>query len=279
MRRTGPAEALLLNDDSCPRFRGLQDQTTGYSADKANCEVMDQEKSCAAGFSIDSWGVRLCQKCGSRKTVQWTADPLICQHASDPDPDLIDTGVLTVNPLRELDELLELFPELPENQLFQRAEHIAKETTPEPYHSMLVHDHHMTISMESWHQCSVDVRVLDSRVVDGLYCRRIQLLKSGSEEVVQFGYVRFNLDLVTERVRHEIQAEQIPLGRILIQHNVFRHVDLGAILRFTAGPGLHRFLPMQSGEVTFGRLATIFCNGAPAIDLLEVSAPLSPRRV
>ena len=186
-------------------------------------------------------------------------------------------GALKLNPLRELEELLALFAEPSDAPLFSRAEHVAKETTPEPYHRMLVHDHHMTISMESWHGCSVDVRVLDSRMSDGLYCRRIQLLRGGTEDVVQFGYVRFNLDLVTEQVRKEIQAEEIPLGRILIQHNVFRHVDLGDILRFTAGSGLKRFLPMQDGEVTFGRLATIFCNGAPAIDLLEVSAPLLPR--
>jgi hypothetical protein len=32
---------------------------------------------------------------------------------------------------------------------------------------------------------------------------------------------------------------------------------------------------MQPGEVTYGRLATIFCNGIPAIDLLEISAPLN----
>jgi hypothetical protein len=91
---------------------------------------------------------------------------------------------------------------------------------------------------------------------------------------VQFGYVRFNLDYVTEKVRAEILAEKTPLGRVLIQHNVFRHVDLGAILRFTAGPGLAEYLNMDLGQTTYGRLATIFCNGAPAIDLLEVSSPL-----
>jgi hypothetical protein len=31
---------------------------------------------------------------------------------------------------------------------------------------------------------------------------------------------------------------------------------------------------MDVGQTTYGRLATIFCNGAPAIDLLEVSSPL-----
>ncbi len=179
-----------------------------------------------------------------------------------------------MNPLKELQELVCLFPEPVGHELYLTAEHVAKEATPEPYHRMLVHEHHMTISMESFHDCTVDVEVMASRFEDGLYLRKIRLHKSGTKNAIQFGYVRFNLDYVTEKVRAEILAEKTPLGRVLIQHNVFRHVDLGAILRFTAGPGMAEYLNMNAGQTTYGRLATIFCNGVPAIDLLEVSSPL-----
>lgn len=179
-----------------------------------------------------------------------------------------------MNPLKELEELVSFFPEPEGHQLYLSAEHVAKEATPEPYHRMLVHEHHMTISMESFHDCTVDVEVMASRFENGLYLRKIRLHRSGTKEAIQFGYVRFNLDFVTEKVRAEILEERVPLGRILIQHNVFRHVDLGAILRFTAGPGLAEYLNVNVGQVTFGRLATIFCNGSPAIDLLEVASPL-----
>lgn len=179
-----------------------------------------------------------------------------------------------MNPLKELQELVCLFPEPVGHELYLTAEHVAKEATPEPYHRMLVHEHHMTISMESFHDCTVDVEVMASRFEDGLYLRKIRLHKSGTKNAIQFGYVRFNLDYVTEKVRAEILSEKIPLGRVLIQHNVFRHVDLGAILRFTAGPGMAEYLNMNVGQTTYGRLATIFCNGIPAIDLLEVSSPL-----
>ena len=179
-----------------------------------------------------------------------------------------------MNPLKELQELVTLFPEPGGHELYLTAEHVAKEATPEPYHRMLVHEHHMTISMESYHDCTVDVEVIASRFEDGLYLRKIRLHKSGTRDAIQFGYVRFNLDFVTEKVRTEILSEKIPLGRVLIQHNVFRHVDLGAILRFTAGPGMAEYLQMDVGQTTYGRLATIFCNGSPAIDLLEVSSPL-----
>ena len=178
-----------------------------------------------------------------------------------------------MKPHDELLSLTNLFPE-PES-LFLRAEHIPSAVTPEPYKSMLVHDHHMTLAMEGHHGCTVDVRVLDSQHHGNTYARKIQLLKHGTETVVMFGIIRFQLEYVTEAVRVEILAGQTPLGRILINHNVLRHIDLGAILEITAGPTLARYLGMPVAGVTYGRLATIFCNRQPALDLLEISAPLA----
>ncbi|MEZ6063717.1 MAG: hypothetical protein R3C19_25490 [Planctomycetaceae bacterium] len=179
-----------------------------------------------------------------------------------------------MNPLIELKQLCSLFPEPDGEPLYLSAEHVPREATPEPYRRMLVHEHHMTVTMESYHDCSVDVAVIDSRYVDDTYCRKILLNRHGTSVPVQFGIVRFNFQYVTEPVRREIESGEIPLGRVLIAHNVLRHIDLGAILKFTAGPGLSRYLQMPVGEATFGRMATIFCNGAPAVDLLEISAPL-----
>ena len=173
------------------------------------------------------------------------------------------------------DELLSLTSRFPDSQpLFQRAEHIPSSITPEPYKTMLVHEHHMTVEMEKYHGCSVDVRVLDSKLDGDDYARKILLLKHGTETVVQFGLVRFRLNYVTEEVRNEIIGGQTPLGRVLINHNVLRHIDLGAIIEITAGPALAKYLQMPVGAVTYGRLATIFCNRQPAVDLLEISAPL-----
>lgn len=179
-----------------------------------------------------------------------------------------------MNPIIELQELVNLFPEPDGQPLYLSAEHVAKEATPEPYRQLLVHELHMTITMEAFHNCAVEVTVIDRRFENELYLRRSLLRTSGTDKVVQLGYVRFNFEYVTESVKQEILAGIVPLGRVLIQHNVLRHVDLGAILRFTAGPGMVKTLQMKEGQVTYGRMATIFCNGAPAIDLLEISAPL-----
>lgn len=179
-----------------------------------------------------------------------------------------------MNPLIELEQLCSLFPEADGESLYGTAEHIAREAIPEPYHRMLVHEHHMTVTMEGYHDCSVEVDVLDTKRLDGMYCRKIVLNKEGTDQPVQFGIVRFNFDYVTDAVREQIESESIPLGRVLIQHNVLRHIDLGAIVKFQAGKGLSRYLKMNEGQETFGRMATIFCNGSPAVDLLEISTPL-----
>jgi len=173
------------------------------------------------------------------------------------------------------EELLSLTNRFPGESLFLKAEHIPSAVTPEPYKSMLVHDHHMTVAMETYHASPVQVIVLARETEGAVYSREILLRTQTTGRIVQYGIVRFNLDYVTDEVRREILGEQTPLGRILINHNVLRHIDLGAILEITAGPRLARHFEMPVGGVTYGRLATIFCNRQPAVDLLEISAPLA----
>ena len=178
-----------------------------------------------------------------------------------------------MNPLAELNSLVNLFPE--SEPLIARAEHVVAPLMPKPYREMLAHEHHMTVTMERYHGGPVDVKVLEKREVGANYCRKILLTKHGTEEVVQFGIIRFDFSYVTPAVRDEIVAGDTPLGRVLIRHNVLRHIDLGALLRIEAGPGLAEYLKMKQGDVTYGRLATIFCNGRPAVDLLEITSPLA----
>jgi hypothetical protein len=177
-----------------------------------------------------------------------------------------------VNPTDELKKLLALFPE--GDALFDRAEHVPSALTPEPYKRLLVHEHHMTVTMEEFYHTSVVVKVLDRRQDGDIYSRRILLERSDDGRVVQFGIVRFNLGIVLPEVREEILSERTPLGRILINYNVLRHIDLGAILQIAAGPGLARLCQCPNGQTTYGRMATIFCNRQPAVDLLEVAAPV-----
>lgn len=160
------------------------------------------------------------------------------------------------------------------SQLFEMVEHVASATVPEPYQSLLVHEQHMTVTMEQHHGCKVDVEVLGELLEGEIYCREILLRNQSTQQVVQYGIVRFDFQYVTPAVKEEILARQTPLGRVLILHNVLRHIDLGAILELKTGPRLTDIFECPPGSRTYGRLATIFCNNKPAVDLLEISVPL-----
>jgi chorismate-pyruvate lyase len=144
---------------------------------------------------------------------------------------------------------------------------------PPPYHGLLVHEHHMTVTVEAYHGELVDVRILARRHEGDSYARQILLALQKSGRVVQFGIMHINLALCSPEVRAEIVAGQTPLGRILIEHNVLRRIEPTAFLRVTPGPEMIRWFGLAEPAGTYGRLAIIHCDGQPAIELLEIVTP------
>jgi hypothetical protein len=73
-------------------------------------------------------------------------------------------------------------------------------------------------------------------------------------------------------VREEIEARGTPLGRILIRHNVMRHVKLFRLWRILPGPELVKHLGIEesTGEYIYGRSAGIVVEGRPSVELLEI---------
>ncbi|MDX1948501.1 MAG: hypothetical protein SFU86_24155, partial [Pirellulaceae bacterium] len=48
---------------------------------------------------------------------------------------------------------------------------VLAEATPEPFRSLLAHHDHMTVSVERFHHCKVDVQVLAERLEGDSYSR------------------------------------------------------------------------------------------------------------
>ena len=59
--------------------------------------------------------------------------------------------------------------------LVRNVEYIPASTTPEPYKGLLVHDLHMTVTMETFHRSPVEVKVIDRRLDGDVYSRKILL--------------------------------------------------------------------------------------------------------
>jgi chorismate-pyruvate lyase len=156
----------------------------------------------------------------------------------------------------------------PEHELIEPA------AMPEPYRTLLVHEHHMTVTVEEYYGGPVDVVVLQRKRDQNTYARKILLKLRSDERIVQSGIVRIRLDFCSEPVRAAILAEQIPVGRILIEHDVLRRIEPTAYFRLRPGPYLRHWFGRTDPFSTYGRLGIIYCDGQPAIDLLEVLAPI-----
>ena len=172
-----------------------------------------------------------------------------------------------------LHELLSLFPTADD---FTTYEAVAPDEVPPPYHGLLVHEHHMTVTVEAHHGEHVDVVIYNRRHDGPYYARRIFLALQKSRRIVQYGLVRINLRYCSPVVRAEIIGGQTPLGRILINHDVLRRIEPTGFLRLVPGPELMKHFGLSEPTPTYGRLAYIHCDGQPAIELLEVVAPAGP---
>ncbi len=163
---------------------------------------------------------------------------------------------------------------------------VSAHAVPQPQRSLLAHESHMTVTLEAHHGGPVEVVVLDRVLHDDHYARRILLRRaanaggtSGGDgcAVVQFGIVLFNLRFATDEARRDILGESVPIGHILIRHRQLRRISTHSLLEIVPDAEMRRHFGIaeSAGEArrVYGRLATIFCDERPAVELLEVLPP------
>ena len=90
------------------------------------------------------------------------------------------------HPGPDLPSLYALFPPVAGEQL-PEFELVRADEVPPPYHDLLVHDQHMTVTVEKHHGDAVDVRILARQHTGDSYARKILLTLHGNKKVVQFG--------------------------------------------------------------------------------------------
>jgi hypothetical protein len=171
----------------------------------------------------------------------------------------------------ELYALIGLFYAQPDD--LGQFEEVLLSRVPEPYRELLAHTDHMTVTVEQFHNSPVDVHVHQTLVTQTHYARKISLTRRSDGRVVQYGIMRVNLGVLSPEVRDEIEEQQTPLGRILIEHDVLRKIHLMSLWRVRPGADLCGIFGLTSPRITYGRAAVIDCNGEPAIELLEIVTP------
>lgn len=168
--------------------------------------------------------------------------------------------------------LYRLFPDSPDRP---EVVEIAAEEIPQPYHRLLVHTHHMTVTVEDFYHSRVDVKVLCCRRHGNEYARKILLTTRDSDKVVQFGLVRIDLAACSEPVRRAIVEGKTPLGRVLIEHNVLRRIEPVAYLRLSLSAEMANWFDAPADATTYGRIGVIYTGERPAVEVLEILAPIA----
>jgi chorismate-pyruvate lyase len=175
--------------------------------------------------------------------------------------------------MRQLRGLVELF--YPDGSELGDFSEVSAASLPGAAHHLLAHNRHMTVVLEAVHQSPVRVEVLASAGRGDFYWRRILLRRTVDQRVVEFAIVRIDFRQIDQVIRREIEEQGAPLGRILIEHDVSRSVALLALWRLEPSLKFRQELEIADSVEVYGRTAVIYCNGSPAIELLEIPTPVN----
>ena len=152
---------------------------------------------------------------------------------------------------------------------FPAVEFVGPADLPKGSQELLVHQYHMTVTLEAHHKAPLCVKVLERHQTGDAYTRRICLYETGLQKPVLYGVVRIHLNFCKPEVKEAILAESEPLGRILIRHGVLTRIELLGLLRIDAENVPEAWFGSRGTDV-FGRLAVIHCDGVAAVELLEM---------
>ena len=129
-----------------------------------------------------------------------------------------------------LEEVLGQFPD--DRIALDKLDVLSGDSVPGLYNELLVHTHHMTVTLEKRCGCPVFLEVIKTRHEGHDYARKLALRAGEGGPVVLAGIMRFRLECVREEIRQAIVDASTPLGRILIENEVLRRIETVAFLRF-----------------------------------------------
>jgi hypothetical protein len=134
---------------------------------------------------------------------------------------------------------------------------------------LLAHREHMTEVLQHHHGKPVEVQVQDYKLNHDWYSRKITLTPGRENKIIECGIVRLDFRYVSGIVRDEILERKDPLGAILIRHNVLRWIEPLWFIQLPPHSDVIKLFGIDNAQPVWGRIATIYCNGEPAIELLE----------
>jgi hypothetical protein len=149
---------------------------------------------------------------------------------------------------------------------------------PEPYRSLLVHESDMTSTLESFHRERVHLQLISRDRRNGDYFREVVLQLDGTDQPVEFGAIKINLDLFPVTAQKRILEERYPLGRILKDCQMTYRSRPQGFLRVASDSLINRLLRLTETQLLYGRRNTLLDgNGAPLAEIVEILPPVEPK--
>jgi chorismate-pyruvate lyase len=142
---------------------------------------------------------------------------------------------------------------------------------PEPYRTLLVHQNDMTPTLEKFYRSRVHLEVLGRRHVGEAYFREVILQLDETNQPVEFGAIKINLDLFPPNAREEILKEHLPLGHILHQYKIPHTSRPSAYLRLASDKLINQVLKLSGAHVLYGRRNTLYdSQQRPLAEIVEI---------
>lgn len=167
-------------------------------------------------------------------------------------------------------ELLDLLAIFGDQEQAPRFTPVAPGEIPQPFRGLLAHDGHMTVTVESYFGATAILRVHATRCDAHRYSRKITLHSHPDGPPILAGIMRIHLEHCAAPVRDDILAQRLPLGRILIDHNVMRTLRSGPYFRVRADAAPLLGLSAAASPVVFARIAAMHTPVARTVELLEI---------
>ncbi|MCI0536778.1 MAG: hypothetical protein L0Z50_16295 [Verrucomicrobiales bacterium] len=155
---------------------------------------------------------------------------------------------------------------------------IAGGSVPQPYRRLLVHQHDMTPTLERFHGHDIHLRLLGKRQRGSQYFREVVLLLDGTNQPVEFGAIKINLELFSAAAQRQILEEQRPLGHIMQECGVRHSSHPKAFLRIATDQVINDALGLRGAHVLFGRRNTLFdLQDRSLAEIVEILPPAGRR--
>jgi hypothetical protein len=149
------------------------------------------------------------------------------------------------------------------------------EEVPEPYKRLLVHSSDMTSTLERFYEEPVHLRVVSSRHEGDEYFREVVLCTEKESKPVEFGAIKINLGLFSDRARKHILQEHWPLGRILKDCGITYSSWPKAFLKLASDRLINSALNLNGAHVLYGRRNTLLNgDGQPLAEIVEILPPV-----